>query len=177
MNFKLYFDSGILEYKKNGLVIERFNYNVDFKSCCITNDNIYYFVERYLYKIEYLYIVNKFKTEDFKIYDILYENGVKEVIIRLLNEKQCRNIILPKLIKSYSSRNIYDFKRCYLWKRKDGSVREFLTDNRLYNRHEGRYYQVGDFNSYGHKLVRITDKKIFRKKYLNCDYVALNLNS
>ena len=124
-----------------------------------------------------MYLVNKFKTEDFIIYDIFYNNdGSKEILLRLLNDHKCVNVLIPPLIKSYSVKQNYVFKFCYLWKRPDGSVREFLSYHLIYNRNEHRNYVVGDVNKFGHELIKIYQRKFLISESKVCDYVGINLN-
>ena len=140
------------------------------------NDITDYVLYKSFYKIEYLYLVNKLKTNNFKIYDIDYlEDNSKIVYLRLKDTNALKKVKIPKLKEIYDYEDIYTTKRVYIWKTKKG-IRKVYTLDKLVNRLEHRYYRVGDINKYGHELVRITSEDVFvhRRKY--CSAVSLKIS-
>lgn len=148
---------------------ENYSYKIKFNFIDITDDVLYHS----FYKIEYLYLVNKIRTDNFKIYDIDYLNDNSKIVyVRLLGSNLLRKVKIPKLDFFYKEVDVYSYKKVYIWKTKKG-FRKVYTRDKLLNRHEHRYYQVGDVNKYGHVLTRITSEKVYSHSYKTKDSVGL----
>lgn len=120
---------------------------------------------RSFYKIEYLYLKEKLHSNKFIIYDIDYlKDSSKIVYVRLLGSNQLKKIKIPKLDFYYEDKDIYRYKRVYIWKTKSG-YRKVYTFDKLVNRNEHRYYEIGDINKYGHKLIKITEESVYSHTY------------
>lgn len=137
----------------------------------ITDDVLY----KSFYKIEYLFLLNRLGTDNFKIYDIDYlDDSSKIVYIRLLDSNSLKKIRIPKLKYYYDYEDVYQNKRVYIWKTKNG-IKKVYTFYKLLNRNEHRYYQVGDINKYGHILVKITNERVFLYNRKYCSAVGLKI--
>ena len=148
---------------------EDYNYKLQFNFIDNTDDILY----KSFYKIEYLYLVKKLKTKNFKIYEVEYlKDDSKVVYVRLLGSDLLRKVRIPKLDIFYKEVDVYSYKKVYIWKSKKG-IRKVYTREKLYNRHEHRYYQVSDINKYGHVLTRITSEKVYSHSYSCIDSVGL----
>lgn len=157
-------------YFKYNTIVKQVKPNYFIETKCHRNyyyfkDDTEYIIYNSFYKIEYLYLVNKVKTDKFKIYEIEYlDNGSKVVYLRLLDSDLLRKVKIPKLDLYYEKEDVYCYKNVYIWKTKKG-IKKIYTFNKLFNRHEHRYYRVGDINKYGHILEKITSEEVYLRSY------------
>ncbi len=144
-----------MKYLAKNILAEEYN---SFKYSSLYVDDVTNYVKKnVLYDIEINYLESKIDYKDYRIYDVIkLDSGIKYVYVKD-NDSLCFDVVvIPKLDIVYTIKKHFQNKILYLWKDKNGKLIRRYSLGRIYNRNNHRYYEVGDYNLYGWKIIKIS---------------------
>ena len=136
--------------------------------------NHQYIISRCLYDIEKAYLYNKIGTDDITIFHLDYLDDKSKLVYYKLNGYYKFGVVnIPRLDYIRFSKLSSHYYYVYHWKKPSGELISRVVSNKLYSRNHHRYYVVGDFNKYGHQLIKISTERFVDGSYSYDKYVGL----